>query len=61
VGTEGAPDHHQATSAVVNATYAGTLLHEVAHAVSGTPDISAGFEDAVTAEIGTVTNGALDR
>jgi hypothetical protein len=34
--------------------FAGTLLHEIAHAVSGTPDISAGFEDALTAETGRV-------
>ena len=34
--------------------YAGTLLHEVAHATSGTPDISAGFEDALTAQVGKV-------
>lgn len=34
--------------------YAGTLLHEVAHAVSGTPDVSAGFEDALTIEMGSV-------
>ena len=42
-------------------TYAGTLLHEVAHAVSGTPDVSAAFEDALTAEIGTVANKASNR
>jgi hypothetical protein len=40
--------------------FAGTLLHEVAHAVSGTPDISAGFEDALTAETGRVASRALD-
>ena len=39
--------------------YAGTLLHEIAHAVSGTPDVSAGFEDALTAETGQVTGAAL--
>jgi hypothetical protein len=42
-------------------TYAGTLLHEVAHAVSGTPDVSAAFEDALTAETGTVATAALGR
>jgi len=41
--------------------YAGTLLHEVAHAVSGTPDVSAGFEDALTAETGVVAREALAR
>ncbi|MFL5770438.1 MAG: ATP-binding protein, partial [Chloroflexota bacterium] len=40
-------------------TYAGTLLHEVAHAVSGTPDVSAGFEDALTAETGSVAATAI--
>jgi hypothetical protein len=40
--------------------YAGTLLHEVAHVVSGTPDVSAGFQDALTAETGTVAAEALD-
>ena len=41
-------------------TYAGTLLHEVAHAVSGTPDVSAAFEDALTAETGEVARTALE-
>jgi hypothetical protein len=40
--------------------FAGTLLHEIAHAVSGTPDISAGFEDALTGETGRVAHQALD-
>ena len=40
--------------------YGGTLLHEVAHATSGTPDISAGFEDALTAEAGRVVRAAVD-
>jgi hypothetical protein len=39
--------------------YAGTLLHEVAHAVSGASDISAGFEDALTAETGVVATRGL--
>src|SRR5918992_646297 len=34
--------------------YAGTLLHEIAHARSRTADISAGFEEALTAELGEV-------
>ena len=42
-------------------TYAGTLLHEVAHAVSGTPDVSADFEDALTAETGQVAGTAITR
>jgi hypothetical protein len=40
-------------------SYAGTLLHEVAHAVSSTPDVSAAFEDALTAETGTVAATAV--
>jgi len=36
------------------ALYAGTLIHEVAHAESGTPDVSAPFEDALTTEAGMV-------
>ena len=40
-------------------TYAGTLLHEVAHAISGTPDVSAAFEDALTTETGEVAAAAL--
>jgi hypothetical protein len=39
--------------------YAGTLLHEVAHATSGTPDISAGFEEALTASLGEVATRSL--
>jgi hypothetical protein len=39
--------------------YGGTLLHEVAHASSGAPDISAGFEDALTLETGRVVNEAI--
>lgn len=39
--------------------YAGTLLHEVAHAVSGTPDVSAGFEDALTSEVGDVVTRSI--
>jgi hypothetical protein len=39
--------------------YAGTLLHEVAHANSGTPDVSAGFEEALTSETGKVASAAV--
>ena len=42
------------------AGYAGTLLHEVAHAASGTPDVSAAFEDALTSEAGYVASTALE-
>jgi hypothetical protein len=36
-------------------SFAGTVLHEVAHAVSGAPDISLEFEQALTDSLGTVT------
>jgi len=36
------------------AAYAGTLLHEIAHAVSGANDRSDEFEDALTIELGVV-------
>jgi hypothetical protein len=39
--------------------YAGTLLHEIAHAVSGTSDVSQEFEDALTSELGAVAERAL--
>ena len=32
--------------------YAGTLLHEIAHARSGAPDISSGFEQSLTDLLG---------
>jgi hypothetical protein len=41
-------------------SYSGTLLHEVAHATSGTSDISAGFEDALTASLGDVAARSLE-
>lgn len=36
------------------ATYAGTLLHELVHARSGTDDVSMEFEAALTAELGAM-------
>jgi hypothetical protein len=36
-------------------SFAGTVLHEVAHATSGAPDISIEFEQALTESLGTVT------
>ena len=41
-------------------TYAGTLLHEVAHALSGTSDVSMEFEDALTDELGGIAVSALE-
>ncbi len=39
--------------------YAGTLLHEVAHATSGAPDVSREFESALTDYLGLASSGAL--
>lgn len=36
--------------------YAATLLHEVAHVISGAPDISRPFEEALTSLLGTVAD-----
>lgn len=40
--------------------FAGTVIHEVAHADSGAPDISAEFEDALTNELGTTVSTLLE-
>jgi len=40
--------------------YAGTLLHEVAHAKSGTTDVSREFEDELTRLLGVISSRALD-
>ncbi|MGB8645664.1 MAG: ATP-binding protein [Anaerolineae bacterium] len=39
--------------------YAGTLLHEVAHAISEERDISAGFEGQLTSFLGTLASDAV--
>lgn len=39
--------------------YAGTLLHETAHATSGAPDVSAWFEHELTRSLGTVSLKSL--
>lgn len=39
--------------------YAGTLLHETAHAISGASDISREFEDKLTRVIGIVSSKNL--
>lgn len=39
--------------------FAGTLLHEAAHAVSGHPDVSPGFEEALTSELGSIASRQL--
>lgn len=41
--------------------YGGTLLHEIGHAASAAPDISAEFEDALTSETGRVVAHAMHR
>jgi hypothetical protein len=40
--------------------YAGTLLHEVAHAVSGAGDVTRQFEDTLTEELGAVAAVQVD-
>lgn len=39
--------------------YCGTFLHELTHAVSGMPDLSFEFEEALTSVLGTVVGTAL--
>jgi len=34
--------------------FAGTVLHELSHALSGAPDVSLGFEEQLTQELGRV-------
>jgi hypothetical protein len=40
--------------------YAGTLLHETAHARSGGPDVTRRFEDGLTRLLGIVSSNALE-
>jgi hypothetical protein len=42
------------------AAYAGTLLHEATHVVSGAPDASLAFENALSAVTGKVAEPALN-
>lgn len=39
--------------------YAGTLLHEVAHAISGASDLSEEFQGTLTQLLGKLAKGAL--
>jgi hypothetical protein len=39
--------------------FAGTVLHELAHALSGATDISAAFEEALTNELGAAVSGVV--
>jgi len=41
--------------------YAGTLLHETAHATSGASDVSAWFEDELTRTLGVIASQTLDK
>ena len=41
-------------------TYAGTLLHETAHARSGASDVSEAFEDALTLLLGKLATKGLE-
>jgi hypothetical protein len=43
------------------ARFAGTFLHEVTHAISGTVDGTLAFEDALTTGLGVVANTALNK
>jgi hypothetical protein len=36
------------------ATFAGTMLHELSHALSGAPDMSIEFEQKLTEELGAI-------
>jgi hypothetical protein len=40
--------------------YAGTLLHEIAHALSGADDVSREFESELTQMIGTISSRAIE-
>jgi hypothetical protein len=40
-------------------SYAGTLLHEIAHALSGYSDISGEFEDKLTELLGQIAVKAV--
>ena len=42
-------------------SFAGTLLHEIAHAKSGSPDIDQGFEVALTSFLGKIGSDALQK
>lgn len=39
--------------------FAGTLLHEIAHAKSGTNDISRAFEDELTGLLGLISSNVI--
>ena len=41
-------------------TYAGTLIHEAAHASSGAPDVNRYFEQKLTAYLGLITSKSLN-
>ena len=41
-------------------TFAGVLLHEIAHAKSGCPDVDQGFEVTLSTFLGNVSVKALD-
>ncbi len=41
--------------------FAGTLLHEAAHATTATPDLSRAFEEILTRYLGTVADRALQK
>jgi hypothetical protein len=42
------------------AEFAGTVLHELSHALGGAPDVSLEFEQALTTELGALAANRLD-
>ena len=43
------------------AMFAGTVLHELSHALSGAPDVSLEFEEKLSQELGIVVARHLSR
>ena len=41
------------------AIFAGTILHELSHALSGAPDVSIEFEQQLTEELGGVVSRSI--
>ena len=60
LGSRRGTNHHSARSKLGNlAAYAGTLLHELGHATSGTVDQSMEFEEVLSVMLGRVAATAL--
>jgi hypothetical protein len=52
MGATRRPDYVKRTQLQSLAKFAGTVLHELSHALSGAPDISLDFELQLTEELG---------